>query len=120
MPEILVRHQRRREHLERHLPVEPLVLGAENHRHSAPADLLLEPVPGDPRADGETGQEPGPSRALNAHHVSPAGRPLSAFLWPWTRPELIPDGQAGAGEMEQFALTKPIPSHAVVHPARHG
>src|SRR5580692_1913292 len=27
MPEILVRHQRRREHLERYLPVEPLVLG---------------------------------------------------------------------------------------------
>src|SRR5579871_6424965 len=74
MPEILVRRQRRREHLERYLPVEPLVLGAEDHRHSAPADLLLQPVPGNPRAGGETGQEPGRSRALNAHHVSRGGR----------------------------------------------
>src|ERR1700720_1705483 len=120
MPEILVRRQRRREDLERYLPVEPLVLGAEDHRHSAPADLLLQPVPGDPRAGGETGQEPGRSRALNAHHVSTAGRPPPAFLWPWARPEPIPDGQAGAGEMEQFALTKPIPPPAVIHPARHG
>ena len=41
MPEILVRRQSRRKDLERYLPVEPLVLRAENHRHSAPADLLL-------------------------------------------------------------------------------
>lgn len=71
--------------------------------HSASADLLLQPVPGDPRAGGETDQEPGRSRALNAHHVSTAGRLLPAFHWPWARPEPIPDGQAGAGEMEQFA-----------------
>src|SRR5271170_1720921 len=119
MPEILVRPQRRREHLERYLPVEPLVLAAENYRHSAPADLLLQPVPGDPRADGETGQEPGHSRALNAHHVSTAGRPLPALLCPWARPEPIPDGQARAGEMEQIRINKADPTPCS-RPPRHG
>ena len=52
MPELLVLHQRRRKDLERYLPVEPLILRAENHRHSAPADLLLQPVPGDRLSPG--------------------------------------------------------------------
>ena len=53
MPETLVRRQRRREDLERYLPVKPLVLGAENHRHSAPADLLLQPVQTRGRTSGK-------------------------------------------------------------------
>ena len=69
MPEILVRRQSRREDLERYLPVKTLVLGAENHRHSAPADLLLQPIPGDPaRARNRAGTRPlsGPSPPIAA------------------------------------------------------
>ena len=78
VPERLVRRHRGREDLERYLPVKPVILGPEHDRHSALADLLLQPVPGDPRTDGEAGQEPGGLRSLIAHHTSRTRKPSSA------------------------------------------
>ena len=70
--------QRGREDLERYLPVKPLVLGAEYHRHPALADLLLQAVPGDPRTGGEAGEKPdgsGPSSP-----IAPPGHASPPFL----------------------------------------
>ncbi len=48
VPERLVCRQRRREDLQRYLPPEPLIQCPEHHCHPTPADLLLQPVPGNP------------------------------------------------------------------------
>ena len=78
VPERLVRRHRGREDLERDLPSKPAILGSEHDRHSASADLLLQPVSGDPRTSGEAGQEPGGFRSLVAHHTSRTRKPSSA------------------------------------------
>jgi hypothetical protein len=70
VPERLARGQRGREDLERYLPLEPLVLGAEYHRHPALADLLLQAVDADPRTYREAGEEAEGSRLLIAHRPS--------------------------------------------------
>ena len=74
--ELLVTRQPRRQYLQRHQPTQPLIAGAEHHRHPARADLLLQHIPGDPRPRGQHDRPPagtpGPSLA---HHASSACGP---------------------------------------------
>src|SRR5271157_26638 len=70
MPERLVGRQRRRENLQRHRPAKPLVQSPEHNSHPALANLLLQAVPGNPRADREADQEPDGAGRLTAHHTS--------------------------------------------------
>jgi hypothetical protein len=59
LPERPVRGQGRRQQLQRHAPPQALVHGAEDHRHPARPDLLLQPVSGHPRAWRETARHGG-------------------------------------------------------------
>jgi hypothetical protein len=99
VPECLIRRQRGREDLERHLPLKPLILGSEDNRHSSPANLLLQAVPGDMRTGGEAGQEPGGTGSLITHHA------------PRTRTG--PPGSPASG-MEEYGSTKLATSHPLV------
>jgi hypothetical protein len=58
VPKSLIRCQRRRENLERYLPLKPLVRSTEYDGHSSLADLLLQAVSGYPRASRETAGKP--------------------------------------------------------------
>ena len=55
-PEPRVRRQPRRQDFQCHEPAQPLVAGPEHHRHTARADLRLQPVPRHQRARPEPGQ----------------------------------------------------------------
>ena len=55
-PEILIGRQRRAEDLQRDQAVQPLITRPEHHRHPARTHLLLQQVPGNPRARSKTGQ----------------------------------------------------------------
>ena len=114
VPERLVRRHRRREDLERDLPFKPPILGSEHDRHAASADLLLQPVSGDPRTDGEAGQEPGGFRSLVAHHTSRTRKPSSASS-ALCRFGPLPSGMTGADSPDG------LPRHRRVsaHPSRH-
>jgi hypothetical protein len=105
VPECLIRRQRRREDLERYLPLEPLILGPEYNRHSSLADLLFQTVPRDPGTDGEAGQEPEGPRPLIAHHAS-STRTLSslASLWRLSGVSLA-SGVAGADNLDEPATS---------------
>jgi hypothetical protein len=100
VPECLVRCQGRREDFQRHLALKPLILGPEYNGHSAPANLLLKPVSGDPRTGGEAAHEPGSAGAPITHRVSSTGQPVvpgppEAPAAVGCRPWLI--GQSGFG-----------------------
>ncbi len=70
-PEFFIGGQRRRENLERYLPLESLIPGPEYDRHAALADLLFQAVPGNSRTGGEAGHEPaGGSGLAITHHPS--------------------------------------------------
>ena len=45
LPELLIGGQRRRQQLQGHPPVQPLIIGAEHYRHPARAYLAFQPVP---------------------------------------------------------------------------
>ena len=77
VPERLVRRQGRREDLQSYLPLEPLVLGPEYNRHSAPADLLTEAVSGDPRTGKEAVHEPDSAGVPVTHRASSTGHPVA-------------------------------------------
>src|ERR1700691_1987460 len=77
VPERLVRRQGRREDLQSYLPLEPLVLGPEYNRHSAPADLLPEAVSRDPRTGKEAGHEPDNAGVPVTHRASSTGHPVA-------------------------------------------
>ena len=66
-PERLIGRQRGCEDLERDLAFQPLIVGAEHHRHAALADLLLQPVPGHPRPRGHATRQSSALRYLIVH-----------------------------------------------------
>jgi len=72
--EFIIRRQRGRKDLERHLPRQPLILGPEYHGRSAVAYLLFQAITGDSRAGREIGQEPDGSRLFIAHRGHRNGR----------------------------------------------
>src|ERR1035438_7020895 len=74
LPECLIGRQCWREDLEPYLPLKPLILGPEHNCHPALADLLLQAVTGNLRADGETGKKTS-SRHLIAHQASRTRKP---------------------------------------------
>src|ERR1019366_4302301 len=61
LAERAVQREAGREDLQRHLPVEALVVGPEDDRHPALADLLQQPVAGDLRARREAARGEGMS-----------------------------------------------------------
>ena len=63
LPERLVPGQFGRQHLDRDLALQPGVVGAVDHGHATPADLLVQPVP------GQAGSDAGPAkcRGLVSH-----------------------------------------------------
>ena len=70
-PEFLVTRQRRRENLQRHGPVQPLVARPEHDGHPALADPFLQPVTGDARTCREADHEAaGSSVIISAQHAS--------------------------------------------------
>ena len=70
--ELLVLGQHRVEDLECDLPVQLEIVGAVDDGHPAPADLLIEPVPGHPRSRRDRATRP---RGLVTHHASSAWLP---------------------------------------------
>ena len=81
LTELRIGRQRRRQDLQRHQPAQPLIPGPEHHRHPALADLLLQEIPGQPRARGHPGRQtasiPG---HLTVHRASPPASPPDARL----------------------------------------
>src|ERR1035441_5939631 len=73
-PEALVTGELGGQDLQRDAPVQPRVVSAVDDRHSAPADLLVEAVTRDSRANGEFIGDP---RGLVAHRASSARPPRS-------------------------------------------
>ncbi len=69
LPERIVDGQARGQDLQRDVPVQPEVEGAVDNRHPAAADLLLKPVPGYLRTDGELA---GSQRIVLSHCASSA------------------------------------------------
>ena len=126
VPECLVRGQRGREDLQRYLPLKPLVLGAEYHRHPALADLLLQAVAGDARTGREAGEKPKGSGPLIAHRPSRTREPpipcrRARFRWP--RDQSAPGHRglryAELTKMDNQSWSRTIPSRSPTRgPAR--
>jgi hypothetical protein len=77
LPEPLIAGQRRRQDLQRHPPVQPLITRAEHHRHPTRADLAFQPVPGHLRARAKPSQRAiGLTRKIS-HRASRARVPMS-------------------------------------------
>ena len=75
LPERLVPGQLGRQHLDRDRALEPDVVGAVDHGHAAPADLLVEPVPGQAGPDAEAPK----IRGLVRHRGPPAHVRVSQY-----------------------------------------
>ena len=81
--ELLIGGQPRRQHLQRHHPAQPLIAGAEHHRHPARPDLPLQQVPGHPRTRGQGRRPASTTGHTHAHHApalapQPPGSPRQA------------------------------------------
>jgi hypothetical protein len=119
VPECLIRRQARRENLERYLPVEPLILSSEYNRHSAAANLLLQPVSGDLRTGRETDQEPYGSVSLIAHRASRTRKPSSSLLYRRAQRERrVRTDIPGQKEQKEYEPTKPVTAHPSQSPTR--
>ena len=82
-PELLVRRHLRREDLQRHQSAQPLIAGAEHHRHPARPDPLLQSVPRQRPARPEfLAQHPSPHRRTGALKALGARRQCTAQAIP--------------------------------------